>query len=374
MTKLIPVIVTTLIIALLSDLFSTRDKKFNNGYVYKEKFLWFFAALAFAIFFGLRTRYNDTQTYLEGYIYIVSNTITFENFSWDFGDNPGFNLAQMIMKSSGVSPQGFLMIFSVITYFIYIWFIHKYTSDFFMSMVIFICMVMTFPAAAIKQTIAVAFCLIAVDRAIRKKWIAFIFWIFIAETFHAYSIMYLIVPLMFFIPWEGKKSYFWVAAFFIAGILLQPMLGTLIDVTSMMGDEYTAESFTGEGVNPFRLLVSLVPLILSFMLRKQINDPRYEITREDGICMNLSMLNGEIMFVALFGTANYFARLANYFYIFPVIAMPRLLNMITPKWRTPIKIAAVVCYFLFFYYESGILRPVDSLFNKIALSEFQFFI
>lgn len=66
----------------------------------------------------------------------------------------------------------------------------------------------------------------------------------------------------------------------------------------------------------FRLLVTLVPLVMSFILRKQINDPYYEYDRQDNICLNLSFLNGEIMFIALFGTANYFARLANYFYIF----------------------------------------------------------
>ena len=65
--------------------------------------------------------------------------------------------------------------------------------------------------------------------------------------------------------------------------------------------------------------------------------------------MNLSFLNGEIMFVALFGTANYFARLANYFCIFPVIALPRLFNMVPPKWRVLLKMVAIVCYFLFFY-------------------------
>lgn len=91
--------------------------------------------------------------------------------------------------------------------------------------------------------------------------------------------------------------------------------------------------------------------------------------------MNLSLLNGEIMFVALFGTVNYFARLANYFYIFPIIALPRLFNMVTPKWRTPLKIVACMCYIVFMFYEHTYSRfgTFDEQYRRINLTEFHWF-
>lgn len=244
-----------------------------------------------------------------------------------------------------------------------------------MSMFIFMCMVFTFPMTAIKQTIAIAFCLIAVDRAINKKWFWFAFFILVAELFHAYSFIYLIIPFLFFIPWQNSKTWYWVLFFLIIGILLKPLMGTILNVTDTMGKEYTAESLTEGGVNPFRLLASLMPLILSYILKSKLNDPKYKVTQVDGFCMNLSFLNGEIMFVALFGTANYFARLANYFYIFPIIVLPRLFNMVSSKWRFPLKLAALLCYLFFFWYEhthSGFM-PFDQEFRKISLSEFHFF-
>lgn len=375
MWKLIPVVAICLTAAFFSDRFSRKDERLN-GYVYKEKFIWIIAIVASAIFAGLRTGYNDTGTYLETYDILTNSNFDFSDIKWNFGSNFAFNVVSVILKSLGFSNNGFLMVFAIVTYGIYIWFIHKYSTDFLMSMFLFICLVFTFPLAAIKQCVAIAFCLVAVDKALNKKWFWFIFWILIAESFHAFSIMYLIVPLMMFVPWSDKRTITWIAIFFAAGIFLCPFLGPLLESTEALGKGYTVEEFSGEGVNPFRLLVSLVPLVMSFILRKQINDPYYEINESDSLCMNLSFLNGEIMFIALFGTANYFARLANYFYIFPVIALPRLFNMVKPKWRIPMKVAALGCYAYYMYYGnmySG-WNIFDNEYSRILLNEFHWFV
>lgn len=374
MWKLVPVLVICLAVAFFSDRFSRKNERLT-GYIYKEKFIWIIAIIAMAVFAGLRTGYNDTYFYTWAYQEYTNGNFDFSDIEWAFNRNFGFNAFNVILKSLGFTNNGFLMVYAFITYGIYVWFIHKYSTDFLMSMFLFLCLVFTFPLAAIKQCVAVAFCLIAVDKAINKKWFWFIFWVFIAETFHAYSIMYLIVPLMFFIPWQDKRTVMWIVIFFVAGILLRPMLGTLLQSTESLGKGYTVEEFSGEGVNPLRVVVCLVPLVMSFILRKQINDPYYEMEKSDSLCMNLSFLNGEIMFVALFGTANYFARLANYFYIFPVIALPRLFNMVKPKWRVPMKVAAVGCYALFFYYATNVAQGTfASLFDSIPLNDFKFFV
>lgn len=373
MWKLVPVVLISLAAAFFYDRFSTKRENLS-GYVYKEKILWLIPIIAMAVFAGLRTGYNDTTAYTFSYEAYTKSNFDFSDVSWTFGDNFGFNVLSIVLKSLGFSTNGYLMVFAIITYGVYIWFIHKYSTDFLMSMFLFICLIFTFPLAAIKQCVAVAFCLVAVDKAINKKWFWFIFWILIAESFHAYSFMYLIVPLLFFVPWQDKRTVMWIVIFFFAGILLRPMLGTVLSITDALGEEYTAESFNQDGVNPFRLLVCLVPLVMSFILRKQINDPYNEVNRAEGLCMNLAFLNGEIMFVALFGTANYFARLANYFYIFPVIALPRMFNMVNPKWRTLMKICVVVCYFSFFYYsEYVVYGQFDNRYHGITFNEFSFF-
>ena len=371
MWKLVPVIAICMVIAFFSDRFSTKKENLS-GYAYKEKYLWLLMTTAMAVFAGLRTQYNDTGTYLETYNLLTNSNFDFSSIEWKFGSNFGFNVITILLKSLGFTDNGYLMVFSVVTYFIYIWFIRKYSTDFLMSVFLFFCFVYTFPFAAIKQSIAVAFCLVAVDKAINKKWFWFVFWIFIAETFHAYSFLYLIVPLLFFVPWQNNKTFMWIVIFFFIGILLRPMLGTVLSITDALGEGYTVESFNQTGVNPFRTVVCLVPLALSFVLRKQINDPYNEVNRAEGLCMNLAFLNGEMMFVALFGTANYFARLANYFYIFPVIAVPRMLNLVKPKWRFLLKVVAIGCYIYFMWYSqiySG-FDTFDRQYDRILLRDF----
>lgn len=58
------------------DRFSRKGERLNE-YVYKEKFIWTIAIVASAIFAGLRTRYNDTGTYLETYNLLTNSDFDF---------------------------------------------------------------------------------------------------------------------------------------------------------------------------------------------------------------------------------------------------------------------------------------------------------
>ena len=89
-------------------------------------------------------------------------------------------------------------------------------------------------------------------------------------------------------------------------------MGTIGDMTDAMGYDYDVNEFAGEGVNIFRVIVVWVPLVLSNICKEQL---RCSENREQNMIVNLSMMNSVIMFIGLFGTANYFARLANYFLI-----------------------------------------------------------
>ena len=86
--------------------------------------------------------------------------------------------------------------------------------------------------------------------------------------------------------------------------------------------------------------------------------------------VNLTMLNGAIMFVGLFGTANYFARLANYFLIFQSLSLPWMLKKIGGRDGRILKILMVAGYLVYFCYENAINRPFDQDFARLSLSEY----
>ena len=366
MSKLLPLLLICLILATLTHVFSVKN---NNTGVYVKKGNLFWCVLAFVLicFAGLRIRYNDTAMYIHAYNLWMSTGLEASEISLEIGDNPGFHLLNLLMMKLKWSSQSFLMFYSALTIGIYLWFIRKYSNNLWLSIFLFIVAsgyVLTL--AAIKQCVAMAFAMVGVDRWLEGKRISFALWILLGTTFHPYALMYLITPFLMFCPWSGK-TYLMIFAFFVIGISLQALMGTVINITTMLGEEYTASSFSGEGVNPFRLAVVAVPTLISFITQPVI---RTKNDRTNNLFMNFTMLNATVMFVALFGTANYFGRLANYFTVFQTISMPWLLSQFDRKGRTVLTAVAMGCYLLYFYYQYSISGPFDQQYSAITLSEY----
>ena len=316
-------------------------------------------------FAGLRTHCNDTGAYRHGYELITES-------SWDasdksVGSNPLFNWINYQLKMCGVSTQNFLMFWAVLTVGCYIIFVHGYSANYPLTIfLLFTTGCYTFAFAGIKQAAAVGIAVIAVMFALKKKWVPFVACVLIAALIHPYALMYLLVPFMEFRPWT-KWTYWMLAIFLTAGILLQPLIGTVVNITTLLGEEYTVSSFTGEGVNIFRVLVCNVPLVLSFLYRKKLF---VNTSKAENLMVNLTMLNGAIMFVGLFGTANYFGRLANYFLIFQSLALPWMLKKIGGKDGQILTVLMVLGYSVYFYYANVIAIPFDHDFARLSVAEY----
>ena len=351
MYTLLPIFIFSILMAYISDRYSSYE--FDAGrvkhYIRKEKLFYVIMSIAMAVFVGLRTSGNDTATYISMYEEIPNNITAFTSIDWkDIAEAPGHQFVCALLKNMGASTQDYLMVFAIVSVTLYLWFIRKYTNNITLSIYYFITMgVYTFAMAAIKQTIAVAILLVATDRAIEKKYLAFIFYVILAELFHPYAFVYLIVPFMSFIPWTWK-TYVLLSGTAVVSMGLSRFMGGILAITDALGGDYGATEFSGAGVNIFRVLVVWVPVGLSFLARKYI---RVNSDRISNYIINLTMVNAMVMFVGLFGTANYFARLANYFLIFQTLSLPLIFNYFTKQSKKLLIVAAVLCYFVFFYYE-----------------------
>ena len=382
MIKLLPIFAFSLIMSWLSQLFTKYELKINEygRHEYKKKEYLFYTILTvfLILFIGLRTNYNDTSTYVYAYEHNYSSGMSiidsFNKQDWiKIGLNPGYEFLMNILKHYGVSSQGMLMFFAVFTVPVYVWFIRKYTNNLVFSMFLFFVVgSYLFCLAGIKQTFAMAILLIGTDREIRKKHISFVVLVLLACTIHAYSWLYFIVPFMRFKPWS-VRTYISLVIFGIIGVSIAFNLGGLLSITGIIGDEYTVEEMSGNGVNIFRLGVTLVPTVLSLILKDKIEESRYDDI--NCIMVNLSILHAELMFIALFGAANYFARLANYFQMFAIISIPWLLQFVGNKYKKVLIIASVILYLIYFYYGNvyANIRPFDEEYSKIPISEFKWF-
>ena len=367
MSKLIPITIVCLILAIASHLNSDFDA-ITWRYRSKDRLFYGIMGIFMVLFVGLRTSYNDTATYTAIYELMSPNESIPGLKEWlEIGGNPGFQTVNIILKRLGASSQTYLMVYAIPTVTIYLWFIRKYSCTTWLSIFLFISFAgFTFLLAAIKQCFAMALCMIATDRALNKKYGSFVFYILVACTFHPYALMYLIVPFMTFCPWSGSTVVV-LLIFAALGMCLQALMGTIVNVTDMLGEEYTKESFTQDGVNPLRLAAVSVPIFISMLERKQIASCE---DKTQYLILNMTMLNAEIMFVGLFGTANYFARLANYFLPFQALSIPWLLTHFNQMSRRLVIFIAIICYGMFFYYSNAINQIFDFGYDSVTLLEY----
>lgn len=366
MWELVPISVAGVVLAFLTHAFSEYDP-LRCRYRRKDTFFYAILVIVMVLFVGLRTGYNDTGTYQGVYEATPNNGYIFADLNWELGENPGFVLTNRILRQLGFSTQSYLMFYAVITVGIPLWFYRKYSCDFPVTIFLFITFAgYTFTLAAIKQCMAMALAMLAVDRVLQKKYPAFLFWVLLASTYHPYALMYLLVPFLMFRPWSSWTVVM-LGAFAVAGFIMESLMGTLIDITDMLGENYTADTFTGEGVHPLRLAAVSAPVLISLITRKNI---AAEDNKTNNLMLNLSMLNAEIMFVALFGTANYFARLANYFLPFQAVAVPWLFTHFEPKSKKLVTVVAAGCYIFFYVYSNAIKESFDQHFYSTTLWDY----
>lgn len=373
MTKLLPIILFAVIMAWLSEGMSRHcyDKRGKLIYAYKDKVLYFILAASMAVFAGLRTRGNDTYAYRLMYEGLATGWSNLANINWlNISGAPGLQCYCIVLKTLGASTQDYFMVSALITVGIYLWFIRKYTCNIALSIFYFITMgAYTFTMAAIKQTMAVAFLLLATDNAIQKRWMKYLFWVFFAELFHPYAFIYLVVPFVTFSPWRKGTTYLLMGSVFV-GLFMSRFLSAIDTVTEALGYSYSADEFSGAGVNVFRVFVVWVPLVLSFLRRKEL---RQSNDRTMNIIVNLMMVNSAIMFIGLFGTANYFARLANYFLIFQTIALPWILRLYKTDTRKLITGLSVIGFVAYNYYGEVLANgSFDMNYNFISIMEYLF--
>lgn len=371
MKTLIPILAISFFLCYFSERRSSRRlNEFGQPqYVRKDGFFFFLMAFAMAFFVGLRTRGNDTSAYRSMYEGLTAGTNPLQLLlSKKIASSPGLYFLAACLKNMGATTQDFFMVCAMLTVLTYLWFLRKHTTDIWLSVFYFITMgIYTFTMAAIKQTIAVAFLMIATDRAIDRKWLRYLLWVAVAELFHPYSFVYLVVPFLSFCPWS-RKTWYLLAGTVVVARYLPNLMAVIGDMTDAMGFDYDSDSFMGSGVNVFRVIVVWVPLVLSYICKEQL---RSSASREQNMIVNLAMINSTIMFIGLFGTANYFARLANYFLMFQCLALPMILQKFDRQSERMLRFFSEAGFLGFFYYGTAVAQgKFDVNYSFIRVSDY----
>lgn len=323
--------------------------------------------LVLTCFIGLRTHYNDTDSYRGNYEATQCFPEFWERFDATLGANPGFHICNAAMKTIGISWHGMFLIYSFITVSSALWLFKKYSLDFVTSLFLFFATnAYTLTGAALKQCLAIAIGSLAIPFALKKKWIIFGLILLLASTFHPYILMYSIAPLLTFKPWT-RWTYVLIAGALLSGYLFERLVGVLIDMAALVGDEYTEEKMMGEGVNILRVLVSMAPVALSYLYRKDLFQ---KSSKQEHLFVNLSMINACVMFVGLFGSSIAFSRLAGYFTLMQCISLAWIISRLPDRDRRFWKTIMITGYCGFFLYANVFASSLEKGLSRITLWEY----
>lgn len=311
-----------------------------------------FLVLAFALvcYSGLRTRMNDTPTYINSFVHVKSGLIQgIRSIDWSPGANPFFNIIQIFIRSV-ISSDGHVFVFliSLFTVGSYMKFLRRYATDFSLAMFVFVAYAgFSFTTSAMKQSLATSIAIWAIPAIIDKKYFKAVLCFCIAALVHPYVV---VLAAAFFLKdniWDKKTSAILIVTF-ASTIFYTQVADFLMSAAESVGDSYDLDTLTEGGVNILRVGEALVIPVLSFLYKDKLRSTSNSIVF---ISVNMSLLFACFNILALNGGSFLIGRIPMYFNIFVCLAfvyVARIGLRDTPngKW-----IIFVVCAsFLFFDY------------------------
>jgi hypothetical protein len=210
--------------------------------------------------------------------------------------------------------------------------------------------------------------LFALPYALEKKYVQFYLLVFLAILFHTHAFLFAIVPLLTGKPW-GKTTWLALGLTLFAMATYNVTLGAFMRYAQSIGalvDE--GELFDGHSINILRVLVYWVPVLFSLFFRQRLFR---DSTRAEDMFVNLSIVSAFILTIGTIQAANLFARMAGYFEIATIIALPWMINKVFTKRSIHlITGCASALYFGYFWYENAINLDFSSEYYANTLWEF----
>lgn len=305
--------------------------------------------LILCLFAGLRTAYNDT------YLYAINYQKTSKNFSNLFVGE--FSISQVYLFeiwsfliynfiSQNVNVYFFLCSIVFVCPAIYL--IEKHSKNFTFSVVLFMFGGMyLFSLAGLKQAMATGIILIGLPHLFKKEYLQYYVYCILALGFHTYSVFFLIIPLLGQEIFNKRTILFCIAIIGI-GVLLSYFSGAISTIIELLGKDVSEETIQSGSVNILRAVVFLIPLVLTVLGRKNLE----QATESEKWLVKIGMLSTAFMVLALFGNPILFGRVPQYFLIGIVITMPLLIEKaFAKKDQTMVVTVAIVCYVLYGVYS-----------------------
>lgn len=327
--------------------------------IYKQRINIFIGIIVFSaviIFAGLRSGVADTPVYIS----------QFEGFPIGFSeigdllkdsDEPGFVLFSVFVKTYiSTDYNVWLFIIAAISGISVLIGFYEYSSNFALSCFMFIASSQfTWMFNGIRQYMVVCILFACMSFIYKKKALNYIILVIALSAIHKTAIV--MIPIYFIVsgePWN-KKTLFVIFLIILCMLFANNILN-IFDSIMQESDYaigYNEFKQDDDGVNIFTILISLVPVLLSFFAKDTLKD---KYTPQIKISINMSIITVCIYIISKITRSGILVgRMGTYFSIYNFILLPWLIdNIFKTNERRLIKYIMIVCYVVLFYYQMEI--------------------
>lgn len=309
----------------------------------EERYSLLFAVIVFfPIFWFVTTVFmrGDMYTYQWGFNgFNMSVGEVFQNWN-SVEKGPGFSLLVAFSKSIGITNfQQFRVLLALLQSIPLVLVFRKYSDDYIFSVFLFITNMCydSWMMNGLRQFLAACIVLLAFPFVLKKRYIFAIPIVFLAVTVHRSALI--MIPVLFltlFNPWK-KLTIVLLLAFTIVVFFY-------VRNPSLIGEEASTQS---KGLNPIRLVINLIPVVIAFIGRKKIEAANNRVINA---CINISLANISISIVAMFTSGIMAGRLSGYTTLYTFILFPYLCHSVfNERISKNIRILLIVFYILHFF-------------------------
>lgn len=341
-----------------------RYIKINGQYEPRARFWQALILFGVVILFcGLRSGIADTPAYIQEFNDAVPSISQLDIDA--IQKDKGYAILEVLFKQFISDDYHMWLLFIACVSGIAIMYtLYKYSIDFGMSFFLFIASTQfTWLMNGMRQFTAVCLIFAAVTFILEKKWWKYIIVVLLASTIHGTAIIML--PVFFVVQWKPFDAKVILASLVIA--IAGMNIGRfefLFENTQYEG--YLDNVLGTAGMNIVRFFVAVVPLAIAIVGNRII---RSENNKLINICTNMSCFYVAVQFAALFVGANYIGRIAAYFNVYNLILLPWMIKKcFTMESGKIVKIACLVCYCLYFYYQMVITWKLGYVSDILGLS------
>ena len=326
---------------------------------YRYKVNIFVAILAFSavvIFAGLRTYVADTSAYINMFNDWPTGFSEISNLIKD-SDNPGFIILGVFIKTYiSTDYTIWLFIIATITGVCMMIGFYRYSSNFALSSFLFIATSnFTWMFNGMRQYLVVAILFAFSNWIVEKKLIRYIILVLILTTIHRTAIA--MIPMYFIVngePWNKRTTV--VILIVILCIIFAGNVLNLFDSVMMKSDYATGYSEfkqNDDGVNIITIIISAIPVVISYIFRKQLSDKYTPIMK---ISTNMSIIAVCVYIISKITNSGILVgRMAVYFTTYNLILLPWLIDTaFKSKEKLLMKYMMIICYLALFYYQMEI--------------------